>query len=196
MGGCPTRKIEARTMPVQLDDFKALAKARISSEIFDYIDCGACDEITTHSNGSDLGEIRLIPFCLRDVSDLDLARDLLGHSFSFPIGFSPTAFHRLVHEGGEVATARAARNLNIPMIVSSMSSIPLETIARDSRNKELWFQTYIFKDRGVTKELVQRAESSGYKSIVLTVCCPLPGKRDRNVRNRFVVLPAKTGHLI
>jgi isopentenyl diphosphate isomerase/L-lactate dehydrogenase-like FMN-dependent dehydrogenase len=173
--------------PVRIDDFRTLAKTRIPSEIFDYIDCGACDEITTRSNRRDLNEIHLLPLCLRNVGEVDLSIDLLGHSFSLPIGFSPTAFHRLVHEGGEVSTAKAASTLNIPMIVSSMSSIALEDVAGGSGNKNLWFQTYIFKDRELTKSLVQRAEKSGYKSVVVSTGCPVAGKRDKNIVNRFIL---------
>ena len=97
------------------------------------------------------------------------------------------AFHRLVHERGEISTANAARTLNIPMIVSSMSSIALEDVAGSSGNENLWFQTYIFKDRELTRALVRRAEESGYKSIVVTIGCPVPGKRDKNIRNRFTL---------
>src|SRR6267378_3350800 len=171
--------------PVKIDDFRTMAKARIPSEIFDYIDGGACDEITTRANRKELEDIRLLPLCLRNVRELDLSIDLLGHSFSFPIGFSPTAFHRLVHEGGEVSTASAARTLNIPMIVSSMSSIALEDVSLISGNEDLWLQTYIFKDRELTKGLVQRAENAGYKAIVVTTGCPVAGKRDKNILIRF-----------
>lgn len=170
-----------------IDDFRLRAREAIPAHIFDYIDGGACDEITHRANHHDLDEIRLAPLCLRDVGDLDLRMTLFGRSFRFPIGFSPTAFHRLVHEHGEVATAKAAKSLNIPMILSSMSSITLEDVAEHSANDDLWFQTYIFKDRGLTRELVQRAERSGYKAVVLTIGSPVPGRRYQNIRNRFVL---------
>src|SRR5688572_1513682 len=138
-------KTETCGSPVKLDDFRILARARLPLDIFDYIDGGACDEITSRANRRDLDEIRLLPLCLRNVSELDLSMDLLGRSFGYPIGFSPTAFHRLVHEGGEVSTAKAAMTLDVPMIVSSMSSIALEDVAAISGNQNLWFQLYIFK---------------------------------------------------
>ncbi len=175
--------------PVKIDDFSTLARAKLPSDVFDYIDGGAGDEITSRANRRDLDEIRLLPLCLRNVSELDLSVTLLGHSFRFPVGFSPTAFHRLVHEGGEVSTARAAGALGIPMVVSSMSSIALEDVVGDSGHEKLWFQTYIFKDRDLTRELIRRAERSGYRAIVVTVGCPVPGKREKNIVNRFA-LPA------
>jgi isopentenyl diphosphate isomerase/L-lactate dehydrogenase-like FMN-dependent dehydrogenase len=174
-------------LPVNIPDFMALAKARMPAAVFDYVECGACDELTKNANRRDLDAIRLVPLCLRDVAHVDLSANLFERSYPFPVGFSPTAFHRLAHPGGEVSSAKAARALGIPMIVSSMSSIPLEEIAQRSGNDDLWFQTYIFKDRGLTRELVQRAEGSGYKSIVITTGCPVPGKRDKNIRNRFAL---------
>jgi len=178
-------RTKARECIVKLDDFRTLAKERIPPDVFDYIDCAACDELTNHANLRDFEEIKLLPLCLRDVSRVELSARLLGHSFDLPIGFSPTAFHKLVHASGEVATAKAAKCLNVPMIVSSMSSITLEDIAENSLNNNLWLQIYIFKDRALTKVLVERAEHLGYKAIVVTTGCPVVGKRDRNIMNRF-----------
>jgi len=157
----------------------------LTPEVFDYIDGGAGDETTCRANRQDLDRLSLLPLCLRDVSTPKLAMSVLGRSMRFPIGFSPTAFHRLVHPDGEVATARAARTLDIPMIVSVMSSVALEEVAEKSGNENLWLQTYIFKDRELTRQLVRRAERAGFKAIVVSLGCPVPGKRDRNVRNGF-----------
>lgn len=175
--------------PVRIDDFRTLAKAEIPSDVFDYIDCGAADEITVHANRRDMDDLRLLPLALRDVSAPDLSVSLFGRSFAVPLGFSPTAFHRLVHDGGEVATARAAKAANVPMAVSVMSSIALEEVAARSAHDDLWFQTYIFKDRALTTRLVRRAAEAGYRCVVVTVGCAVPGKRDKNIANRFA-LPA------
>ena len=171
--------------PVKLDDYRTLAKKKLPHVLFDYIDGGACDEITITNNRNDFNNISLRPLCLRDVSELDLSINILGKSFSLPVCFSPTAFHQLLDRHGELSAANAAKNLNIPMIVSLMSSLALEDICRDSGNDNLWIQTYIFKDREITKSLIQRAEQSGYKALVITIGCPTIGKRDRNIRNRF-----------
>lgn len=170
---------------VKIDDFRTSAEAKISKPIFDYIDCGACDGITSAANAHDFDNIRLLPLCLRDVSRLDLATSVLGQSFKLPIGFSPTAFHKLVDASGEVATATAAKALQVPMVVSSMCSIALEHICARSGNDDLWFQTYIFKDRTITRSLIERAVRAGYKAIVVTIGSPVVGKRDRNILNRF-----------
>jgi isopentenyl diphosphate isomerase/L-lactate dehydrogenase-like FMN-dependent dehydrogenase len=175
--------------PVRIDDFRTLAKSEIPSDVFDYIDCGAGDEITVHANRRDMDDLRLLPLSLRNVSDPDLSVSLFGRSFAAPLGFGPTAFHRLVHDDGEVATARAAKTANVPMAVSVMSSVALEEVAARSGHDDLWFQTYIFKDRALTTRLVRRAEEAGYRCVVVTVGCPVPGKRDKNIANRFA-LPA------
>lgn len=176
--------------PVKLDDYRKVARSRLPAHIFHYIDGGACDEITVRTNRREMTRIRLLPLILRNVSDLDLSTDLVDHRFSAPIGFSPTAFHRLVHEGGEAATARAAKTLNVPMILSCMSSVPLEEVVARSTNQNLWFQVYIFKDREVTKELVHRAEQAGFQCIVVTVGCPVAGKRDKNLIHKFTLPPS------
>jgi isopentenyl diphosphate isomerase/L-lactate dehydrogenase-like FMN-dependent dehydrogenase len=173
--------------PITIDDFRVLARERLPLAISDYIDGGAGDEITVGSNRRDFDGVALLPLCLRDVSEPDLSVSLLGEFFQFPIGFSPTAFHRLADKGGEISTASAARALRVPMTVSSMSSITLEEVAAGSGNENLWLQTYLFKDRGVTKDLIQRAEAAGYQAIVLTVGCPVVGNRPKNMRNRFTL---------
>jgi (S)-2-hydroxy-acid oxidase/4-hydroxymandelate oxidase len=169
--------------PVALEDYRTLARALLPPAVFDYIDAAAGDEITHRANRRDLDDLALLPLSMRDVSAPELAIHVLGRSFRFPIGFSPTAFHRLVHPDGEVATARAAKTLGIPMIVSCMSSIALEDIAGQSGNDELWLQIYIFKDRQLTRELVERAERAGFRAIAVSLGCPVPGKRDRNLRS-------------
>src|SRR3954447_19039591 len=161
--------IDHGTGSIRLDDFRTLASAKLPSDVFDYIDGGACDEITNRINRSDLDEIRLLPLCLRDVAELDLSMRFAGRCFRAPIGFGPTAFHRLVHPDGEVSTARAAKTSGVPMVVSAMSSITLEEVAARSGNGSLWLQTYIFKDRDLTRDLIRRAEDCGYEAIVVTV---------------------------
>jgi (S)-2-hydroxy-acid oxidase/4-hydroxymandelate oxidase len=172
---------------VKLDDFRTTARHALAPEVFDYIDCGAADGITRRANRRDFDAIRLLPLSMRDVSRPELATELLGASFRLPIGFSPTALHRLVHKDGEVATARAAKAAGVPMVVSAMSSVTLEEIASRSGHDALWLQSYIFRDRELTRELVARAERAGYRAVVVSAGCPAVGKRDRNIANRFVL---------
>lgn len=168
-------------------ELRALAERQLGRPVFDYIDSAAGEERTAEYNEKDLDRLRFRPLCLRSVGSPQIATSLLGYGIDAPLGFSPTAFHRMVCPEGEIATARAAYELNVPMIVSSMSSIPLEAIAKESRHPCLWFQTYLFADRGVTRELIRRAKDANYKAIVLTIGCPVPGLRYRNIRNQFTL---------
>ncbi|MFG1610291.1 alpha-hydroxy acid oxidase [Actinoplanes sp. NPDC049265] len=172
---------------VNIDDYRTLARAALTRSTFDYVDGGAGDEITCRANRHDLNRIRLRPWCLRDVGRIDMRARLLGQDSPLPVGFSPTGLQRLVHADGEVATARAAGAAGVPMVVSSMSSVALEDVAHRSGNRRLWFQTYVFKDRALTADLVRRAEAAGYTGIVVTVGCPVVGRREKNIRNRFVL---------
>ncbi len=172
-----------------VSSYRSLAKSVLPKDIFDYIDGAAGDEITDRSNRSSFDAITLRPFCLRDVSNTETSCVLHGIPLPAPILIGPTAFHQLVNPGGEVATARAAKACGLPMTVSTMSSISLEEIARQSEHDQLWLQCYIFKDRHLTETLIKRAEQAGFKALVLTVGMPVHGKRFRDIENQFK-LPA------
>lgn len=177
-------------IPVSVSDYRELAKSKLPQKIFDYIDAGACDEITKRNNRLAFDNISLRPLCLRDVSSIDPSISLLGQELSSPMVIAPTAFHQLVDKQGEVSTAKAAKYCGIPMMVSSMSNRSLEDIASSSMNENLWLQIYIFKNRALSEELIHRAEKAGYKAIIVSVGTPVTGKRDRDDRNQFS-LPAE-----
>ncbi|HZE57754.1 MAG TPA: alpha-hydroxy acid oxidase, partial [Chthoniobacterales bacterium] len=107
-----------------------------------------------------------------------------GQPISMPICVAPTAFHRLACEEGEVAAAEAAKAAGTLFILSSLSNTAMEKVFAQAASPK-WFQLYIYKDRGITKELVQRAEAAGAEAIVLTVDAPGLGTRERDVRNNF-----------
>jgi 4-hydroxymandelate oxidase len=119
---------------------------------------------------------------------VDLATSVLGVVISLPIALAPTAFARLGHPDGELAAARAAGTARTLMCCSTIASSSLEEIAGVATGP-LWFQLYVYRDRDVTRDLVRRAESSGYRAIVLTVDAPRLGRRERDVRNKFVLPP-------
>lgn len=157
--------------------------------IFDYIDGGAGREATVRANRQDFEACNLQPLVMRDVSATDLGTCLLGRDILLPLGFSPTALHRLVHPDGEIASARAAHAAGLPLSVSAMSSIAVEEIAEHSSHDNLWLQTYVFKDREVAPSLIARAEAAGFKAVMITVGSPVMGIRDRNLLNRFELPP-------
>jgi 4-hydroxymandelate oxidase len=123
---------------------------------------------------------------LIDVSRIDTRTSVLGQPLEVPIMLAPTAFNRLAHADGEMAAARAARAEGTIMINSTLSTCALEEVAGACEGP-LWFQLYVYKDRGFTQELVARAETAGCRALVLTVDTPLLGRRYRDVRNNFVL---------
>ena len=173
---------------VSLPDFEQAAQARLSKMAFDYVAEGAADEITLRRNRDCLSAIRLKPRVLTDVSRLDTKLELFGQNLDFPILLAPAAFHKLMHPEGEMATARGASAAAATMVVSSLSTFSIEDIAKSAK-ASLWFQLYVQRDRGFTRELVQRAESAGCRALCITVDSPVPGTRNREMRDAFHLLP-------
>src|SRR5690606_15093152 len=131
---------------------------------------------------------RLRPRVLVDVSTCDVTTELLGAAVAAPIGIAPTAYHRLFHPGGEVATARAAGEAGVLFIASLFASQTLEEIAAAATGP-LWLQLYWLRRRGMLLELTKRAEAAGYRALVLTVDAPRVGRRLRDQRNGFALPP-------
>ena len=172
-------------------DYERLAQNILNHAVWDFIAGGADDEITLRANRSSFQRISLRPRTLVGVACRTPSTSILGRQATAPIGIAPMAYHRLVHPAGELATARAASAEGLPLAISVFSSISLEEIASVSRGP-LWFQTYHFRERSLTAELVQRAEAAGYLALVLTVDTPLMGHRERDIRNGFVIPPHVT----
>jgi 4-hydroxymandelate oxidase len=172
--------------PLNVDDYEALARERMPHASYEYYAGGAGDEATLAGNRTAFARVVLRPRVLVDVSRIDLTTEVLGTAVDLPILLAPTAFNCLAHPDGERAAARAAGTAGTLMVASTLSTCSLEEIA-DAATGPLWFQLYVYKDREVTRELVQRAETAGYTAIVLTVDTPLLGRRERDIRNSFVL---------
>ncbi|MGH7460803.1 MAG: alpha-hydroxy acid oxidase, partial [Longimicrobiales bacterium] len=173
---------------LNLDEYEAAARAVLPLEVYDYYAGGAEDERTLRSNRAAFARYSLLPRALVDVSRIDTEIDLFGTRVSSPILIAPTAFQRLAHADGEVATARAAAAHGTVFVASTVATVPIEDIVR-AAGASTWFQLYVFRDREITRALVQRAEAAGCRALCLTVTVPVQGKRERDVRNRFT-LPA------
>jgi len=174
----------AFTNLLELED---LARAKVPRATFDYIAGGAEDEVSLRRNREAFGRWALRPRVLRDVSKRDTKTVLLGERVSMPVCVAPTSFHALVHPDGEVATARGTAAAETILIASTISTKPLEEIA--AADAPRWFQLYVYKDRGVTEELVNRAVRAGYKALCLTADTPVLGRRERDERNAFTLPP-------
>jgi 4-hydroxymandelate oxidase len=184
--GLPSFKGE-RVKTVCLEDFESLAREHLTEAAYDYFAGGACDEVTLRDNREAFGRVRLLPRVLRDVSGRSLATTLLGTPVSMPVMIAPVAMQRLAHDDGELATARAAARAGTLMIASTLATTSLEDIADAAGPR--WFQLYMYRDRGLTAELVRRAEAAGYGAIVLTVDGQVWGRRYRDMRSLFTLAP-------
>ena len=174
-----------------VEDFRKLAKKKLPSPIFHYIDGGADDEITLKRNTDSFNKCDLIPNVLTGASDIDLSTTVLGQKIDFPLFLSATAMHRLYHHEGERATARAAETMGTMFGISTMSTTSIEEIGQLTKGPKL-FQLYIHKDKGLTDNLIERCKKSGFNSMCLTVDAVVAGNRERDHRTGFSTPPRLT----
>lgn len=162
-----------------LSDLEEAASKKTEKSAWAYIQGAAGEEWTIKANREAFHRRTLRPRVLVNVENIEFGTTLLGTSVSAPFYISPTASHGLVHPDAEAATSRAASKANILAAFSTLTSISLEDIARATPTGARWFQLYLQPEFSVTKSLVERAEKSGYKAIILTVDMPVAGNRDR-----------------
>jgi 4-hydroxymandelate oxidase len=170
---------------LNLDELEKLARGRLSKMVYDYYASGARDERTLRENVAAWSRIPICHRVLVDVSVRDPSTTVLGTPVSMPVLVAPTAFHKLACDQGELATMRAAARSRTLLILSSLSNTAVEDVSGAAPEARLWFQLYVYRDRGATEALVARAEGAGARAIVLTVDAPLFGRREPDVRNRF-----------
>jgi L-lactate dehydrogenase (cytochrome) len=174
-----------------VDDLRAVARRRMPRGAFDYIDGAAEDERTMAENSAAFARLTFRPRVLRDVSKVDTSTTVLGQRVPFPLLLAPTGFTRIADPPGELAVARAADRAGLPYTLSTMATRSIEEVAAVSDGRK-WFQVYMLRDRGVVKEMIQRAARAGYEALMLTVDTARLGRRERDVRRGFT-LPPKIG---
>ena len=185
--GSTTEAAAARVVPselLDLPDFERAAKRVMSPMAWDYVSGAAADEITLRWNHEAYEKVRLMPRALVDVSKIDTRIRLLDRELASPILLAPTAYHKICHADGELATVKGAGDAHVTMVLSSFSTVTLEEVAAASKTP-LWFQLYVQPDREFTRELVHRAEMAGYQALVVTVDTPVLGPRYRELRAKF-----------
>jgi 4-hydroxymandelate oxidase len=176
------------SMLVSLGDFEAAAERRVSHEVWEYFNGGAADELTLRWNREAYEKVRLRPRVLVDVSTIDTRVRLFGHELQHPILLAPAADQRMVHPEGELATARGAGRAASPFVVSSFSNTTIEDVAT-AATEPLWFQLYVQRDRGFTREAIGRAVAAGCGALCITVDTPTFGARNRQARARYELRP-------
>ena len=165
-------------------DYARAARGVLSKEVCDYYEGGALDEITLRENVAGWERLKLYYRVLAGVGPRELRTTVLGQSISMPIAIAPTAFHKLACPEGEIAAAKAAKTAGTLFVLSSLSNTAMEAVFAQAASPR-WFQLYIYKDREITRALVERAEAAGAEAIVLTVDAPGLGTRERDCRNKF-----------
>jgi isopentenyl diphosphate isomerase/L-lactate dehydrogenase-like FMN-dependent dehydrogenase len=166
-------------------DYEAAAAERLEPGAHGYYAGGAGDELTLRDNVDAFRRRRLRPRVLVDVETCTTATTVLGHEVSMPLLVAPVAFQRVAHPDGEVGMARAAKAVGTVMCMSTMAtSTPAEIAATEAQR---WFQLYVFRDEGVTRELVGRVVDAGFTALLLTVDTPFLGRRERDLRTGFVI---------
>lgn len=175
----------SKTPPlVSVPDYEQAAAKSLPLPAREYLNSGAADELSLRRNRAAFDDLLLKPRVLRDVSRLDISVELFGRTLEHPVFLAPTAYHKLFHRQGELATARAAAKAGALLCVSSFSTTSLEDIARATTATK-WFQLYMPPVREIPKDLVRRAAAAGYDAICMTIDTPVLGVRNREMRTGF-----------
>jgi L-lactate dehydrogenase (cytochrome) len=174
------------------DDLRLLAKRRLPAGVFDYIDGGAEDEVAMRANRDAFGRYEFRPRVLRDVSKVDTTSTVLGLPVPFPLVLAPTGYTRIADPEGELAVARAAQRAGVPYTLATMATRSIEEVAAAGGDGRRWFQVYVWRDRALLRDMIERAAAAGYEALVITVDTANLGRRERDVRRGFT-LPPKIG---
>ncbi len=172
--------------PLNLFELESVAEQKLPKNAWAYYASGADDEVALRANRTAFVRRTIDHRVLVDVSVRDTKTRVLGVDLSMPVIVAPTAFHKMAHADGELATARAARAEGTAMTLSSLSNTDVEDVAA-AHPSGTFFQLYVYRDREATLGLVRRAEAAGCRALVLTVDAPLLGRRERDVRNAFAL---------
>jgi L-lactate dehydrogenase (cytochrome) len=171
-----------------VDDLRRIARRRLPRGVFDYIDGAAEDERTLVANQTEFAAVTFRPRVLRGIKKVEVSSTLLGQRLAYPLVLAPTGFTRMADPEGELAVARAADRAGLPYILSTLSTRSIEDVRAVSDGR-LWFQVYLWRDRELVKEMIDRAASAGYEALVLTVDTAVLGRRERDERRGFTLPP-------
>jgi L-lactate dehydrogenase (cytochrome) len=171
-----------------IEDLRALARRKVPKAFFEYADGGSYNEETLRANRAELEPIKLRQRVMVDVSERSLATTIVGQKVSAPFALAPIGLCGMQHGDGEILSAQAAEEAEIPFILSTMSINSIEQVA-EATTKPFWFQLYVIRDRGFSKDILSRAAKAGCNALVLTVDLQVLGQRHRDLRNGMTVPP-------
>ncbi len=172
-------------------DFRQLAKRRLPSPIFHYIDGGADDETTLRRNTAAFEGVDLVPRVLAGVGEVDLSVQVFGRRLAMPMFFSPTAMQRLFHHEGERGIAQAAQQFGTLFGVSTIGTRSIEELGGFSDTPKL-FQIYVHKDAALTSNLIERCKQAKFDALALTVDTIVSGNRERDYLTGMTTPPRLT----
>lgn len=178
-------------MDISIDDLRERARRRLPRAVFDYIDGGAEDEFTLRRNRDGFERITFRPRVLVDTTARDQSTTVLGQRLETPLILAPTGLCGMAAPRGELLAARAALRAGTIFTLSTLSAVSIEEVAREVPGPH-WFQLYVWRDRDLTRSLVERAAKAGYRAMMLTVDVPVFGQRERDVRNGATIPPRVT----
>jgi L-lactate dehydrogenase (cytochrome) len=174
-----------------VEDFRRLAKRRLPSPVFHYIDGAGDDEVTKGRNTSAFDDCDLVPNVLAGVESIDMSTTVMGKKIGMPLFLSPTALQRLFHWQGERAVAAVAERFNTWFGISSLATVSIEEVGAAIKTPKM-FQLYIHKDKGLNKSMVERCKAANFDAITLTVDTIVAGNRERCLRTGFTSPPRFT----
>jgi L-lactate dehydrogenase (cytochrome) len=177
---------------VNVEDLRSIATRRLPTAVSDFIEGGGEGEVTLRRNQQAFEDLTFRPRVLSDASTRTLGTTMLGTPVSAPIALAPVGLAALAHPLGERAAAMAAGKAGLVSTLSSSSCWSLEEVAEATPNAPKWFQLYVWRDRGITSEVVARARTAGYRALVVTVDVPTGARRERDLRNGFTIPPRPT----
>jgi len=161
-------------------DFRRIARRRLPAPVFHYMDGGADDEWTLGRNTDAFNDYELLPSQLSDVSSIDLKSTLFGQAIDWPVMIAPTGASKLFHGDGEPAVVRAAEKFGMIYSLSTLGTTTIEDAAEAGDCPKM-FQVYVFRDRGLTQDFIDRSKEMNYAALCLTVDTPLAGNRERDI---------------
>ena len=171
-----------------IEDLRALARRKVPKAFFEYADGGSYNEETLRANRAELEPIKLRQRVMVDVSERSLATTIIGQKVSAPFALAPIGLCGMQYGDGEILSAQAAEEAELPFILSTMSINSIEQVA-EATTKPFWFQLYVIRDRGFSKDILSRAAKAGCSALVLTVDLQVLGQRHRDIRNGMTVPP-------
>ena len=174
-----------------IEDLRAMARRRVPKALFEYVDGGSYDELTLRANRADLDAIRLRQRVMVDTSTRDLSTTMLGEKVAMPVAIAPTGLTGLIHGDGEILAARAAEAAGLKFCLSTLSICTIEDVA-SAVKRPIWYQLYVFKDRGFARAMIERASAVGCTTMFLTVDLPYRGQRHTDIKNGLTVPPRLT----